>query len=178
MDVQLKLIPLEESLVEPLANYWSSLSEEALELMGVNASKLPTKEQFVSNISSQLTTPIKEKKAYALIAMLNGEPIGHCNLNPIEFGFSAKMHLHIWNKDNRRSGLGFQMVLNALPIFFDTFQLQEIICEPMASNAAPNKTLQRIGFQFIKKYLTTPGSINYEQEVNQWKFNSNALLDS
>ena len=36
-------------------------------------------------------------------------------------------------------------------------------------NPAPNKTLARVGFEFVKEYVTVPGSINFEQPVNRWE---------
>jgi len=31
------------------------------------------------------------------------------------------------------------------------------------------KVLKKIGFTFVKKHTTIPGSLNFEQEVNRWK---------
>ena len=56
-----------------------------------------------------------------------------------------------------------------LPFFFENFKLKKLYCEPYALNAAPNKTLTKAGFNFVKKYSTIPGSISFEQEVNQWE---------
>lgn len=47
-------------------------------------------------------------------------------------------------------------------------ELKNIYCEPYAQNPAPNKTLAKAGFLFVKKYTTIPGYLNFEQEVNQW----------
>ncbi len=33
----------------------------------------------------------------------------------------------------------------------------------------PNWTLPKIGFCLVKTYTTTPGFLNFEQEVNQWE---------
>jgi hypothetical protein len=29
--------------------------------------------------------------------------------------------------------------------------------------------LAKVGFTFVKKYVTVPGIINFEQEVNRWQ---------
>ena len=47
--------------------------------------------------------------------------------------------------------------------------LKSIVCEPFANNLAPNKTLNKCGFEMQKKYVTTPGKINFEQKVIRWK---------
>jgi hypothetical protein len=36
-------------------------------------------------------------------------------------------------------------------------------------NPAPNKTLEKIGFTFIKSHTCVPGYLNFEQEVNRWE---------
>jgi hypothetical protein len=46
--------------------------------------------------------------------------------------------------------------------------LKKLFCEPYALNPAPNKTLEKIGFEFVKEYITTPGWINFEQPVKLW----------
>jgi hypothetical protein len=48
-----------------------------------------------------------------------------------------------------------------------------LYCEPYALNPAPNKTLEKLGFKFLKTYTTIPGWINFEQEVNLWELKNN-----
>jgi hypothetical protein len=36
-------------------------------------------------------------------------------------------------------------------------------------NPAPNRTLERVGFSFVRQYIGVPGSINFEQEVSLWE---------
>ena len=47
---------------------------------------------------------------------------------------------------------------------------------PYALNPAPNKTLGRAGFSFSRHYIGTPGSINFEQEVNVWEMSRDAFI--
>lgn len=56
-----------------------------------------------------------------------------------------------------------------LSYFFEKLELKKIYYEPYALNTAPNKTLKKAGFEFVKKYVTTPGFLNFEQDVNQWQ---------
>ena len=79
------------------------------------------------------------------------------------------MHLHIWNSQHRRSGLGLALVKMSLSHFFKTLKLQKIISEPFSKNASPNLTLQKAGFELVTEYVTTPGSINFEQPVKRWE---------
>lgn len=155
--------------IELVADYWLTSDRDFLMSMGVDLHKLPTREGLTHMLLSQIQTPDPEKASLALILEINGIPAGHCNVNPIRYGQDATLHLHIWHSKNRKKGLGTSMVLKSLPVFFDRLDLQILWCEPYALNPAPNKTLETIGFEFIKKYVTVPGAINFEQEVNRYK---------
>lgn len=165
---QLTVREIKESDIPHLLDYWYQASPEYMRQMGADVSKLPAREDFTRMLRSQLTAPMTEKKAYATIWLVDGKPVGHCNVNQIEFGEQAFMHLHLWEPLQRGMGLGSQLVLLSLPYFFDNLQLKRVLCEPYAHNPAPNKTLERIGFKFVKKHVTVPGSLNFEQEVNRW----------
>lgn len=160
---------IEQKDIDPIINYWLGSSEAHMKGMGVDLNKLPTKEEWTSMLMEQLSQPIEEKKSYAIIWLINGKPIGHCNINKINFGVDAYMHLHIWQPDIRKKGLGVKLVKMTLPYFFKKFNLKKLYCEPYALNPAPNKTLEKIGFTFVKKHRTTPGYINLEQEATLWK---------
>jgi RimJ/RimL family protein N-acetyltransferase len=55
-----------------------------------------------------------------------------------------------------------------LPYYFENLKLKKLWCEPYALNIAPNKTLEKAGFHFIKEYTTVPSFICFEQPVKQW----------
>ncbi|KXX71275.1 GNAT family N-acetyltransferase [Flammeovirga sp. SJP92] len=169
MNITLREIQVEDIL--HLINYWTQSDSKYLKSLGVDLNKLPSEEMFKEMLENQIQQPYSKKQNYALIVLKEEQPIGHVNINEIDFGNAAKMHLHIWKKENRQSGVGTEMIQLAIPYFFKHFQLQKLICEPYAKNNAPNKTLEKVGFKFVKKYTTVPGSINFEQEVNQWELN-------
>jgi RimJ/RimL family protein N-acetyltransferase len=149
--------------------YWLNASAEFLLGMGVDSSKIPGAEAWETMLSGQISQPYLHKKAYCLIWELNGIAIGHTNLNPVEYGQEAYMHLHLWNTNHRKAGLGLQFILKSLPFYFEHMQIQQLYCQPYAPNEAPNKTLARAGFNFVKKYSCSPGWLNFEQEVNLWQ---------
>ncbi len=151
-----------------LAAYWLDSPKSYLEGMGVDVEKLPTRADLLAQIGQQLALPPAQRRPYALAWQLQGNTIGHCNLNPFIFGESGHLHLHLWKAEHRRMGLGLPLLQLSLPVFFDLLHLQQIICEPFAHNPAPNALLAKMGFMFVKTYRTTPGSINFKQEVNQW----------
>lgn len=167
-NMNLTIRPLEHKDIPLISNYWLHSSDQHLIGMGVDLDKLPTKEEFQSMLTHQLTLPDYEKQSYALIWEIDGKPIGHCNVNKIDFGVEAYIHLHIWNTKERTLGYGKELVKQSLIQFFKVLDLKQIISEPYRLNLAPNKTLNRLGFVFEKTYKTIPGSINFEQEVNRW----------
>lgn len=152
-----------------IADYWLNSDKDFLISMGVDLNQLPTREGLTKMLNNQINLPDSEKASLAMILEVNGKPAGHCNVNGITYGQEATMHLHLWTSDNRQKGLGTTMVLKSLPAFFDRLKLETLWCEPYSHNPAPNKTLKKIGFEFIKRYLTIPGSLNFEQEVNRYK---------
>lgn len=155
--------------IDYLAAYWFNATPEHFRKMGANKEKLPKKSVFKQMLAAQINAPLKEKQSYALVWEINGKQMGHSNINNIVFGAEATMHLHIWNPDYRMKGIGTELVKKSLPFYFKAMQLKKLICEPYALNKAPNKTLEKAGFSFIKKYTTIPGSINFEQQVNRWE---------
>jgi len=160
---------IQQSDIEPLSDYWFKSDPAFLINMGVDLSKMPTREEWEQMLNEQLSQSYKEKKSYCIIWLLDGEPIGHSNVNRIIFGEEAYMHLHIWEPGNRTKGLGLQFVKMTLPFFFEKMKLRKICCEPYSLNPAPNKTMEKLGFEFIKEYVTVPGFINFEQPVKHWE---------
>lgn len=164
-----KVRELTKSDIASVADYWLKSDKDFMVNMGVDLSKLPSREGLTKMLVNQIQLLDTEKSSLALIAEVNGEPIGHCNVNGITYGKEATLHLHLWNTNSRKKGLGTQMVRNSLPVFFERLKLKTIWCEPYAKNPAPNRTLEKVGFEFVKRYVTIPGSLNFEQEVNRWK---------
>lgn len=155
--------------IDLIADYWLRSDGDFLIGMGVDLKKLPARADLINMLTSQLNNPIAEKKSYALIWELDGKQIGHSNVNNIEFGEQATMHLHLWRSNNRKKGLGTALVKKSLPFYFEHLKIKKLICEPYAFNPAPNKTLEKVGFEFVKKHETIPGTLNFKQEVNRWE---------
>ncbi len=165
---KLVLVNLRTDHLPFLVDYWLGSDAEYLIGMGVDLQKLPKEEDLLGMLKSQIDKPDAEKTSLAFILELEGRPIGHCNVNEIEFKHQAKMHLHIWPSDQRQKGIGTKMLRMAIPQFFSRLHLQSLYCEPYAANPAPQKTLEGLGFECLKRYRTVPGSLNFEQEVLQY----------
>ena len=155
--------------IEHLIEYWLASDPVFLRGMGVDLDKIPDREQWTMILSEQLNQPYEEKKSYCIIWQLNNHPVGHSNVNKIIFGEEAYMHLHLWKTGVRQKGFGSAFVKMTLPYFFRNLKLKRLYCEPYSLNTSPNKTLEKVGFSFVKDYITTPGYLNFEQPVNLWE---------
>jgi len=166
---------IQESDIDLITRYWQKADSLYLQGLGVDLSKMPSEQEWKSMLLNQIQTPIEQKQSYCMIWLVNGRPIGHSNVNKIIFGQEAYMHLHIWDPAFRKHGYGSRFVKITVPHFFTALQLKTLYCEPYALNPAPNKTLEKAGFAFVKEYITTPGFINFEQPVKLWKLSAETI---
>jgi RimJ/RimL family protein N-acetyltransferase len=166
---------IQEQDVPHLVNYWTNASSDFLLAMGADPALVPDADSLREMLLGQIQKPYAEKQSYCIILRLDDEAIGHCNVNKIVFGEDASMHLHLWKENTRKTGLGTELVRKAIPYFFKNLQLKTVYSEPYALNPAPNKTLEKLGFRFVKEYVTIPGSLNFEQPVNRWELKRNDL---
>jgi RimJ/RimL family protein N-acetyltransferase len=151
-----------------IVDYFLAGSDSFLLGMGVAREKLPDRVSWLRLLAENHEAKLQDKSFFYVIWTFQGEAIGHSNINKIVFGEEAYAHLHMWRSDIRGSGLGYVLMKSSLPYYFETFQLKNLFCEPYALNPAPNKTLKKLGFDFIRQYETTPGWISFVQPVNRW----------
>ena len=166
---QLSVRLAELSDYEKISDYFLNADEQFYLGMGVDSKKLPKREVWLKMLHENHDQPFDKKTFFYVIWLLDAEAIGHTNINKIIFGEEAYMHLHMWKKDVRHSGLGLQLMKMSIPYYFNEFKLKTLYCEPYALNEAPNKTLNKLGFDFVKRYDTIPGWISFHQPVNRWK---------
>jgi len=176
-DPVLSVREMTQSDIPLITEYWMSASDEFLSGMGVDLSKMPSREQWQEMLQQQIGQPYTEKQSYCMIWLLDGEPVGHTNINKIKYGEEAYMHLHLWKPALRKSGYGIRFVKLAIPYFFKNMQLKKLYCEPYALNPAPNKAMEKLGFRFVDTYVTTPGWLNFEQQVKLWELNAEDVED-
>jgi [ribosomal protein S5]-alanine N-acetyltransferase len=153
---------------ENIVDYFLDSDKDFLISLGVDISKLPTKQEWLDILKLNFELTIYQKKFFYIIWLANNKSVGHSNINKIIFAKEAYMHLHIWHNQIWQKGIGTQFLKLSLPYYFNLFKLENLYCEPAAVNNAPNKTLEKIGFEFVKTYNTIPGWINTYQTVNRW----------
>lgn len=169
MDRSISVKPAETHHYERIVDYFLNGDFQFLNGMGVDPKLLPSRELWLTTLNENHRKPIEQRNIFYVIWYADGEPIGHSNVNKIVFGKEAYMHLHMWKSDIRRNGLGLELVKQSIPYYFDNFKIKTLWCEPYALNAAPNKTLNKLGFEFIKEYETIPGTISFLQPVKRWR---------
>lgn len=158
------------------AAYWLNADAAYLAGMGVDINKLPTKEDFFTYWTSQFELPLEERASYCIVWEKNNKPVGHSSTRPVQVGKDAYMHIHLWNATERQKGMGSEFINLTIQHYFDILKLQDLYCEPYAFNPAPNRLLEKAGFDLIKTYDTTPGPSNFQQTVNLWHLSRQQFL--
>jgi len=173
--MKLKVREMQESDIEKIVDYFVDADSEFLKAMGADKNKLPARAQWIKKLMVEFGKIYSKKEFYYVIWLLDDKPIGHSNINNIEFGKSATMHLHLWKTDKRKNGLGFEFLKRSIPFYFEHFKLEYLVCEPYSENIAPNKVLKKTGFELIRTYDTIPGWINFHQTVNRYELRKEQL---
>jgi RimJ/RimL family protein N-acetyltransferase len=160
-----------------MVEYFLSAHEPFLRGMGVDPNKLPRREAWLERLLPDLTRPDRQKQTFYLGWDCDGVRVGHCNVNQLLYGEEACVHLHLWDARARRAGLGTELFGRSMRVFFRRFELRRLYCEPYAENPAPNRVVTKAGFRLLQRHRTTPGLINFEQDVNRYVIDRAALGD-
>jgi RimJ/RimL family protein N-acetyltransferase len=149
-------------------DYFFKATPEFLETMGVDPTRLPTPRDWRERFETDLARPIERRGALVVIWLSDDQPIGFSTTDKIAFGEQAHMHLHVVDPARRNQGHGVECVRRSVDIYFERLKLKRLFCEPNAFNTAPNRTLQRCGFKYLKTHMTVPGWLNFHQPVTRW----------
>ena len=148
--------------------YFSRSSHEHLETLGVDPTRLPSAEVWRQRLDREFALPIEQRTSLLVIWLLDHDPVGFSTADKIVFGERANMHLHVTRPERRNAGIGVNCVRDSADLYFSTLQLKYLYCEPNAFNVAPNRTLQKAGFKYVKTHMTVPGPLNFHQAVTRW----------
>jgi RimJ/RimL family protein N-acetyltransferase len=157
-----------DSEVEFIIEYFLKSTPEHLEILGVDPSRLPTPEIWRERLQREFARPIDQRSSILVIWLSDDRPVGFSTSDKIAYGEQANMHLHVTDPARRNQGIGVECVRRSADIYFDRLKLKRLFCEPNAFNVAPNRTLQRAGFKYLKTHMTVPGPLNYHQAVTRW----------
>ncbi len=167
--------PMQLSETGVVIDYFLNATPEYLNSLGVDPARVPERAQWQARFEQQFALPIDQRKVLLVLWELDGEPAGFSSSDKIRFGDEAYMHLHILHPERRQSGNGAIFVRQTARIYFEALQIQRLFCEPYALNAAPNRTLQKAGFKYIKTHETVPGPMNFHQPVTRWMIERDAV---
>ncbi len=117
-EVKRSVRELQSGDIDAIASYWLDSDADFMRSLGVDLAKMPSREQWHSMLSAQLSQDYHEKQSYCIIWELDGKAVGHSNVNKIVFGEEAFMHLHIWRQEHRKGGHGEAFLEMAIPFFF------------------------------------------------------------
>jgi RimJ/RimL family protein N-acetyltransferase len=154
--------------VELVIDYFHGSTPEHLETMGVDPTRLPTRRDWRAWYVAEYGKPQRERSTLLVIWELDGVAVGFSTADKIVYGEQAHMHLHVVDPRRRGSGIGAECLRETVELYFEALELKRLFCEPNAFNVAPNRTLQSVGFRYVKTHETVPGPLNYHQAVTRW----------
>ena len=154
---------------ELMVDYFHKGDDLFLRGMGGDRAKLPERGAWLDALLIDHEQPDNARDRFYLLWILCGSRVGHSSINKIVPGSEAYIHLHMWDPQLRRGGLGTEFVRKSATFYFERFDLKKLVCEPSAANPAPNRVLEKLGFEFVRRYKTIPTEIAYEQEVNRYE---------
>lgn len=175
MELNVREMQLDE--VDVIIDYYHQSSSEDLEAIGIDPTRLPEPEKWLDRYALDYAKPIEKRQMFLAIWESAEGPVGFSTTDKIAYGQQATMHLHILNSQSRAIGIGARCLKETVKLYFEALQLQRLFCEPSAFNIAPNRTLQKTGFKYLKTYRTVPGPLSYEQAVTRWVFDKQNLSD-
>ena len=156
------------SEIDLIIEYFHGSTPEHLETLGVDPTRLPNVESWRERLRHESALPIDRRSMVPVIWLSGDQPVGFSTSDKIRFGEQAHMHLHVSAPERRHQGIGGECVRRSVDIYFERLQLKRLFCEPNAFNIAPNRTLQKVGFKYLKTYMTVPGPLNFHQAVTRW----------
>jgi RimJ/RimL family protein N-acetyltransferase len=156
------------SEVDIIIGYFQNSTAEHLETLGVDPTRLPPAESWRDRLRRECTLAIDQRAMVLVIWLSDDRPIGFSTSDKIRYGEQANMHLHVTEPGQRHQGIGVECVRLSVDIYFERLKLKRLFCEPNAFNVAPNRTLQKAGFKYLKTHMTVPGPLNFHQAVTRW----------
>lgn len=151
-----------------IVEYFLHSTPEHLEMLGVDPTRFPPAASWRERLRRECALPVERQGLVLVIWLSDDQPIGFSTSDKIIHGEQANMHLHVTDPGRRHQGVGVECVRRSVDLYFDRLKLKRLFCEPHAFNVAPNRTLQKAGFKYLKTHMTVPGPFNFHQAVTRW----------
>src|SRR4026208_2593839 len=91
---------------ELMLDYFYKADDPFLRGMGVDRLKLPERDTWLEALLADHEKPDGERDRFYLVWIFRGQRVGHSSINNIVLGTKAYIHLHLWESQLRRAGLG------------------------------------------------------------------------
>jgi RimJ/RimL family protein N-acetyltransferase len=131
-------------------DYFHDATPEHLEMLGVDPTRLPRPKLWRELFETEYALADGQRHNLFLLWLADDRPAGFSSCDQIVPGDRANMHLHVLDADNRNKGAGTTFVRQSVDFYFERLKLKSLFCEPHAFNVAPNRTLQKAGFKYLK----------------------------
>ena len=152
-----------------MIDYFVGADPAFLRGMGVDPARLPVRAAWLASVLADHERPDSQRARIYLAWLVDGVLAGHSSASHIEVGVQAHVHLHLWQRDLRRSGRGTLLFARSIEHYFERLGLARVVCEPSAANPGPNRTLARLGFRCVRTYRTVPTNMALEQDVSRYE---------
>lgn len=167
---RVRIRPMELADFDVRIAYFHEATDEHLNRLGVDRSRLPRPDVWRASFEANLARPVEQRSEYGVVWELDGELVGFSTADQLQIGDEAHMHLHIVDSERRARGLGTQFVCLTASHLCDVLRLKRLYCEPNAFNVAPNRTLQKAGFRYVCTREGRPNPINTYQVTTIWVY--------
>jgi RimJ/RimL family protein N-acetyltransferase len=148
--------------------YFRKASDEFIYNMGVDVSAARNFPPS-SRVQPLLAMPVKERPLHCFAVQVEYKFIGLCIIKKIKIGIQAEIHAHIFNLEDRHKGYAQKIFWQMIEKVFETFDAKVLICEPSATNLAPNAFLQKMGLKVIAQVTNPAEGILREHLANRYE---------
>jgi hypothetical protein len=128
--------------IDAIVRYWHTSSDEFLDLMGVDRSRLVSTEQTRQRFLAGIRTGDSAQKSIVLAISVAGRLAGYTLLNRYapEFNYS---HWHITDPSLRASGLSTALYPHRIKTYFDLTPIERLIHQTRTRNLGVNRLLDK-----------------------------------
>lgn len=134
-----------------VSKYWYESDPAYIEAMGVDLTKLLTREKFEQFLAEKCNADIpgKESRINAVVITYAGRAVGFHTINPLVENDYGVFHAHVVEPSLRRQGIAQHSYRMATKLFMKRFNLNRIIFKTPIQNIGPNRVKEKIGIRCI-----------------------------
>jgi len=174
-EMEIVIRDLEESDVPALVEYWHGSTPDYLYSIGVDLSKLTTREETRQRLLASLEAAGKRSRITLVVAAAGGKPLAYSNANLGADGVGY-VHAHVLDPALRRLGFASTAFLGVLSTFCTHFGIEKLVFQTSPENEAINRLVQRFGFVPRQVHLEQPDGMARPGLFNVYEVPRQALL--